>query len=150
MNSDALVRIFFTRGEGLISWFIRFQTFGNYAHVGFLLPDGTTIEARSVKGVHRGMKPKDAEVYEISGLTADQSGAIIREAMKRRGSKYDYLAVLRFVSRRNSERNGRWFCSELVLDVCRAAGVNLLHPRTHEWRVSPSILPMSPLLEKCE
>lgn len=80
-------------------------------------------------------------------LSPDRSkaGVAIGFAMAQVGKKYDYLGVARFVTRRPSKGNEKWFCSELVFEAFRRAGVNLFH-RIEAWEVSPSMISYSPLL----
>ena len=146
------VKVFMSTADGLLSRLIRWQTRGDYSHAGFLLPDGTIIDSEWGHGVrhimHHPESYKRFDVYTIKDLTPIQSGELHRLLLADVGKvKYDYLAVLRFVSRRKMKLNDLAFCSEYVLEKCRKIAIYLFHKRTHAWRVSPSVLPMSLGLE---
>jgi uncharacterized protein YycO len=63
------------------------------------------------------------------------------------GKKYDYVSILRFLTRssRGRKDNGKWFCSELAFVAAQKAGVDLLH-FIHPVEVSPGHFILSPLL----
>jgi hypothetical protein len=58
---------------------------------------------------------------------------------------YDYLSVLRFVTKSPARENGRWFCSEFVFKFLADAGMRLLL-RIPSAEVAPSHIPLSPWL----
>jgi uncharacterized protein YycO len=135
-------------GRGLISTLIRWQSRGDYSHAALLMPDGQIVESwqgagvrvktlGDWEGIHR---------YTIPGMTSDQWDDAIAYALAQVGSGYDYLGVLRFITRHPSPANDRWFCSELVYTALRHAGVDLFQ-RIEPWAVSPGLLAISPRME---
>lgn len=136
---------------GLISAFIRWQSRSPYSHASLLFSDGVVIESKEFKGVHSLPKldpPKGSRVqlYKVN-CTPRQEHAVRSFMQSQDGKGYDYLAVLRFISRTPVEhwQKHRWFCSEIVFYALRLAGILLLI-NVEPWEVSPEILSLSPLL----
>lgn len=146
MMTTLQVAIF--RGIGMISALIRWQTRSPYSHAAVMFDDGEIIESWPGKGVQllpalkRGTD--GIEFFDVP-VSTGQKQAITTWLLAQLGRKYDYVGVLRFVSRRKATDGPRWFCSELVFEAFRQAGVDLL-ARTQAWEVSPGLLARSPLL----
>lgn len=140
-------RVLLFRGRGAISTVVRWQTRSVYSHAALLLPDGRILESWQGSGVRiRELSDwSGIDRFRVAGITASQWGRAISFAEDQVGSGYDYISVLRFVSRRNAPENGRWFCSELVAAALQVAGVQLL-ARVDPAEVSPAMLSWSPLL----
>lgn len=139
-------RILLYRGKGLIGQFIRWQTRGDYAHAAVQVCPNSMIEAKEGQGVRRtvvGIGEHDA--FEVPCMTADQWLGALAFLHEQLGKPYDYLGVLRFISRSPAGGRQSWFCSELVFAAALAAGVRLLE-RVEPWAVSPHMLSVSPLL----
>lgn len=136
------------RGRGIISTLIRWQSRGPYSHAAILLPDGQIVESWQGSGVRtkRLTDWTDIDAYLIPEMSRGQWKTAIRYALSQVGKKYDYLGVARFVTRRPSRDNDKWFCSELVYRALQEAGINLFE-RIEPWAVSPAMLAYSPLLE---
>jgi uncharacterized protein YycO len=136
------------RGRGILSTLIRWQSRGKYSHAAILLPNGRIVESWQGSGVRiKKLKDwRDIDAFAVPGMTTAQWDDAIEFAIGQVGKGYDYLGVLRFVSRRPSPENERWFCSELVFDALRHAGVDLFE-RIEGWAVSPGLLEISPRLE---
>ncbi len=147
------MKLAFYQGISLISKLIRWQTRGLYSHVAFLFDDGTVIEAWEEGGVlhnatlsMRHTPGTVVDIFEFS-TTIEQETAITKFLRAQLGKKYDYLAVARFISRRNVQFDeSKWFCSELAYCGAKVAGIELLK-RTEGWKISPDALSHSPLLE---
>ena len=134
------VKILQFQGVSLISRLIRFQTRSKYSHTALLTSDNTVIEAWHKGGVQ--------EVASISTLhtpgtivdvfdftwNVDEEG-IEEFARKQVGCSYDFLAILRFLSRRSYTENKKWFCSELIASATEYAGYPLI--RLPSYEVSP-------------
>lgn len=150
LSSDKnLVRVALFRGKGIISALIRWQTWSKYSHAAIVMPDGYIVEAwHTGPGVRRKLPSSTdgVDIFNIQGLTEDQSAIAEKFALDQIGTKYDYFGVFRFLNRRKVGDNGRWFCSELVYAALKNAGVHLLSPDTEPSRVSPGLLGRSPLL----
>lgn len=62
--------------------------------------------------------------------------------------KYDYLAILGFIFRRNWKDSNRWICSELIAHVCNQLGIPLLANIYDESVLSPRDISLSPYLTR--
>lgn len=144
------VHILLYRGRGLLNALIRWQTRGAFAHAAIWV-DGTVYESKQWKGVlKRKSTPEDdiaAQRFEVAHLTGNDTAVaeMVAWLEKHVGKPYDYLSVLRFLSRRQEScaSRGKWFCSELVFAALQKAGVQILR-RTQPWEVSPQLLCRSP------
>lgn len=156
------MRILLHSGPGFISRAIRFQTRSAWNHASLLFDDRYVIEAREFKGVVRTpvsdiIKAMTKEprlrvaVYDFAEpLTETEIERARQHAENQLGLPYDYGAVFRFISRRASVINGRWFCSELVTEVANMA-TRPLFRETAAWEVSPGLIPRTPVLVyRCE
>lgn len=142
-------RVLLFRGRGIISALIRWQTRSVYSHAAILMPDGNIIESWQGEGV-RTKKLTDwsnIDQFEVVGMTREQWIYAIEFARLQIGRGYDYLGVIRFVSRKSLPANKRWFCSELVFAALKQVGVSLLE-RIDAGEVSPGLLANSPLLKE--
>lgn len=135
------------KGSGILSWLIRAQTRSKFSHTALHLRTGKIIDSQYPDGVKcRPFEQRDdVRVFTVNGVTAEQWNKVFEFARAKIGRPYDWLAVFRFVSRRQCQYNGKWFCSELVFAAFKMAGINLLE-RTEPWEVSPGMLSRSPLL----
>ena len=146
-------KILLFRGQGVFSKMIKWQTNGNYSHAAILRPDGRIIEAWHKPAKVRLRGPlqswKNVEAYDVDGMTDEQWGKAIAWAEKQIGKKYDFGGVFRFVTRWRKEQDEKWFCSELVFQAVKEAGVDLLS-RIQCSQVSPTVLSFSPMLKKSD
>lgn len=145
IESPYLGQVLLFRGRGLISTLIRWQTRGYYSHAAIRVSENECIEAWQGAGV-RMKRITDWAGIDIFDVDATPRQKIIAAnyAAQQIGKGYDYLGVLRFVSRRQRNNPERFFCSELVAAAFEHAGSFLL--RAEPWRISPSGLATSPLL----
>lgn len=147
---DGIPAILLFCGRGAVSRLIRFQTRGEYSHAAILRPDGRIIESWMGDGV-RVKRPKDwdcIDAFYVPDMTPEEGARAISYAQEQMGSKYDWLAVIRFVSRdRLPDAPTRWFCSELAFAAFSYAGHELFS-RTAAYEVSPDLLKRSPLLKR--
>jgi uncharacterized protein YycO len=144
------------KGKGWIGKVIQWQTRSPYSHASVLLEDGSVVESREFKGVRHvasavAFAGEAVDFFRLWNVTQRQEIAIEHRLMAQVGKKYDYLAVARFLTRRDAEDVGRqqWFCSELVFWACLKEGVQLLS-RVRPWAVSPGLLALSPNLVKAD
>jgi len=142
----------FFRGTGPIGLAIRWQTRGIYSHVGWICKDGTIIEAWQMGGVLHSSHPfvlhgtdTKIDVFAVRGLTSEESARIELFLRNQLGAGYDFLGILRFLSRVNRNNYDRWFCSELVAEACEESGRPLL--KTEAFRISPGTLSWSTELD---
>ena len=142
-------RILLFRGKGFISWGIRTQTRSQYSHAAILMPDGRIVEAWQGAGAGVQIKTLDdytgIDAFIVKGMNDTEWRLAIDYALSQVGSKYDYWAIVRFISRPSMPTNDKWFCSELVFASLARAGINLLE-RITASEVSPGLLSFSPIL----
>lgn len=133
------------RGRSLLSRLIRWHTRSPYSHAAWICGDGQCLEAwsggvRKVESVSEQHKPRTwVEYYAVEGMTPEMRDAAERFLTTQLGRPYDTWGIIGFITRRGRHPNGKWFCSELVFEACRVAGVELL-ARTEAWEVSPGML----------
>lgn len=146
------MRIALYRGKGIVSRLILWQSRGKFSHAAVVMADDSVIESREFKGVQKRahFKPVEGQetvkIFDVS-TTLTQEGMIMDFLNKQLGKSYDYLSILRFITREDTNRytTNTWFCSELVFAAFQHAGINLL-ARIEPWAVSPGQLATSPLL----
>jgi len=139
------------KGKSWISKAIQWQTRGEYSHVAVQTRKGI-IEAWHSPSKVRVIRDwgdghsKGTEVDLFIVYCSPMQEQIITEFLLGEvGKKYDFVGVLRFMSRRNKNNPDRWFCSELVFAAFAAAGVDLLK-RIQAYQVAPVTLVTSPEL----
>jgi len=105
---------------------------------------GGVQEVDSISTLHTpGTK---VDVFEF---TWKVDGELVEEfARKQVGCKYDFLAILRFLSRRPYSENKKWFCSELIASAAEYAGYPLI--RLPSYEVSPRDIAASAKLRYVE
>jgi uncharacterized protein YycO len=145
------MRILAYQGKSIISKLIKLQTRSPYSHVAVQLDDETVIETWGLVGVRHVASPKEAHnpntmIHAFEVIPEYDQELVLKFLKSQLGKKYDYRAIVRFLTRRDSPLDNRWFCSELVLTAFRKAGVDLLAriPASH---TSPRDIVMSPLLK---
>ena len=126
------IKILQFQGVSLISRLIRFQTRSKYSHTALLTSNDTVIEAWHKGGVQEVESPSTLHtagtVVDVFDFTWKVDAEAIEEfARKQIGCRYDFLAILRFLSRRSYAENDRWFCSELIASACERAGSSLVN-----------------------
>jgi uncharacterized protein YycO len=150
------VKLAFYRGKSFISQLIKWQTFGEYSHVGVVLRDDSIVEAWHVGGVLRNPSISSAhtpgtvvDLYDIPDLQPDVEGRIEYLLLQQVGCGYDFRGVLRFLTRAGLQdaHPNKWFCSELASYAFRACGFPLLRKDIPPFKVSPFGLSSSPLIE---
>ena len=147
------MRLIFTNSNTIGSWLIRWQTNGQWSHVGIVDErNGVVIEAIWPKGVRiteiAEVKERSSEwaIYDVSAshTSADSDYTALHWAYSQSGKPYDTLGVLGIGFRRNWESSDKWWCSELVAKACLEAGINLINvPLT---RITPEDIRQSPLV----
>lgn len=143
--------IVFYRGTSMLSRAIRWFTRSHYSHVAYEQSNGNLIEAwtHGVRMVADYATDHTAgtavEWYRVEGVTPEQRERAETFMRKQLGKKYDVRGILGFLRHRDIENQERWFCSELVFEAFRQAGVELL-ARVPAFKVSPGDLNQSPRL----
>ena len=153
-QSMSKLHIALFRGTSLVSRVIKWQTRSMYSHAAFYWPDTqTVVEAWHIGGVRQGCihaahTPGTIVDYYSVDLPEERSEEeVYLWLMGQVGKAYDYRGVLKFISRRKAAiKEGKWFCSELVMSGCAHANVHLLL-RIANAEVSPGQVALSPLLK---
>ncbi len=143
------MRILQYRGKSLISKAIRFQTRSPYSHTAVQLDDGRVAEAWHIGGFQINANPwtvhsagTEIDVYGIYGRYNHER--VERWLLDQEGKSYDFLAVWRFLSRRDHPDDDKLDCSEAAILAFRVGGLNLLSgPAGH---ISPRDVVLSPHL----
>lgn len=140
-------------GTGVVSRLIRWQQRTDVSHISVIDNDDSLIEAREFHGVVQTRTLQDAQNEQ----RVDVLEVLVRPECRERalawarsqiGKRYDYLSILRFVTRKqNRKDNGKWFCSEFAYVAAEKAGVALLR-RIAPAEVSPGHFVLSPLLHE--
>jgi uncharacterized protein YycO len=147
-----------TGGTGLFARLIRWFSRSDVHHVSLWRWDATDVrggeivEAMEGYGVRR--LPADAYAAARAAgrirclsfrepLSPAETATLWAAASAEIGRGYDWLGVIRFVSRRRQDGHPqKWFCSELVAAACTAAGRPLFHAKP-AWQVLPADLAYS-------
>ena len=157
------MRYILVKGTGIVSKLIRWQTRGQYSHAALLFSDNVVIESRerhydiATKKHTSGVQKVSFDywkqligdapftVFDVEPITNDDESKIRAFAESQIGKPYDYLGVLRFITRKNyqSQPDDKWWCSELVFQAI--AEVVLLFANTEGWWVNPDLLQRTPL-----
>lgn len=137
------------QGIGKESIAIRWLTRSDYSHVALEMRNGDVIEAwtsgvRLVKSLSQQHTPGTVvDVFSYGEpLSAAQEAKAENFLYDQLGKKYDFIGVLRFITRRPATDEGRWFCSELATEVAGAVGRPLFF-NTKSWEVPPGWVPRS-------
>jgi len=142
------------KGRGVMSRLIEWQTRGDYSHAAIFDDDTNTLyESWQSDGVHK--KPNwsahdDPTVDFFKFAHTRAEAKIIRGFLEAQlGKKYDWLGVLRFVSRTQlrPDAKEKWFCSELVTAALASANI-FLFKNTTPCEVSPDLIKRSAILSK--
>lgn len=140
------MKVAFYLGNGFISKSIEFFTRSPYSHVAILWEDGSVFEAWPIKGVVHSKslgslhKKTEIDIFEVK-TTPEQDQVILKFLNDQLGKGYDYLGFLGFVFNWTGERK-KWFCSELVFEAFKIAGIFLLE-RLKAFKVYPALLSYS-------
>ena len=141
----------FYRGISLVSKAIKWFTRSNYSHVSYIDGSGQVYEAwppraRITPSYNVGHAAGTIIDLYRCPMSPTQEATMVAYLTGCIGIKYDFAGVLGFISRRaGAQRQDKLFCSEMIVDACRAAGVILIE-RTPSYAISPGHLSTSPLL----
>lgn len=136
-----MVKLIFSTSDDLVSRAIRLYTWGDWSHVGVLLPDNTVIDSTlTYKGVSQRsleqFQSEDSkwEIIEHQGLSEELIGFMKQQI----GKPYDFTGILGLPFRKDWENDDRWFCSELIAWAAKQAGTPIINKDA--WRVTPQDL----------
>jgi len=117
------------KGTSWISKAIRWQTRSPYSHSALMFGVGTVYEAWQKGGVsqvkslgtnHTPGTIVDLFEFDCAGHAKNEMALFLLAHI---GDPYDFSSVLRFATHRPAYKNGKWFCSELVLTALQAGGL---------------------------
>lgn len=144
------------RGVSRTSRLIRWWTRSEYSHAALILDDGRIVEAwhkplltggavRVIMDLSDGHTPNTpVDIFDLTGLTYQQAAVAKSFALLQLGKKYDWGAILGFITRTQSTGNqDKWDCSELIYAALSAAGYQLLD-YMNPCEASPGDLARSP------
>ena len=106
---------------------------------------GSVRHVASISASHTPGTPVDVYEYNFPlSLTEIQqfAGFLVSQL----GKPYDYLSIIRFLTRERGRLDNKWFCSELAFQASVVVGYPLLK-NVPAWKVPPAWIPMSPLLK---
>lgn len=142
------------KGRGVMSRLIEWQTNGDYSHAALLDEDNNTLyESWQTAGVRKKINWSVSDDPTVDFFkfahTKAEADAIRSFAESQLGKKYDWLGVVRFVSRTQlrPDAKEKWFCSEFVTAALAAAGIDLFK-NTEPNEVPPDLIKRSVVLSK--
>lgn len=143
------MKILAYQGTSLISKAIRLQTRSKYSHIAVMLSDGQVIEAWHKGGVQLSPSPSTLHApgtkVDVFRIDAEFDEATAERFLhEQKGKKYDFKSVARFMSRRKTRHNDKYFCSELAEFALMFGGLLLLNGNPSEH--SPRDTALSPYL----
>ena len=139
-------------GKSLISKLIQSATLSKYSHSAIADSDGFVVEAWEKKGVDLVASPWENHTkntpVNVYVIDAKNPLAIWNEALSHTGDRYDYYSILGFLPVLRhfwSDAPRAWFCSHLVEHCCRKGGSPLFSQETPLYKISPGLIPYSPV-----
>ena len=138
-----MIRVAAYKGKSWVSKAIKWQTWGNYSHIGIILPDGKIVEAwqgtnnvRIINHLGDGhAKGTEVDIYHVP-MTDEQEHKFTQEALSCVGKKYDYWGIVGFLARKHYANDDKFFCSELFAHCCKVAGTPYFR-FVEPYKVSP-------------
>lgn len=146
------LQLLFFRGKSPVSQAIKLFTWGEYSHVAVLNKSkGRIIEAWT-PGVtnnslaEHGHRPgTEVDIFDINQYYGPKTWDTFEQEV---GKNYDYLGIFGFLTRARSQRDDRWFCSEMVFSVLARNRCLLLN--CPAYKVDPTLLSYSPYLKQVD
>ena len=141
--------------RGPVSAAIRWRTWSQYSHASWLPygASGPVWEATYPEGVRHCDTLRETakagarvDVFDLPGMPGWQRNMVTEFFASQLGKQYDLRGILAFVSRRDTQDQDKWFCSEIVHAACTAAGLPLFGDNSRPWKTSPGMLLLSPKL----
>ncbi|TLX54853.1 hypothetical protein DN824_20435 [Stutzerimonas nosocomialis] len=132
------MKVIFSTGPHLGSWFLRTVMFSEWSHCGVIMEDGqTVIEASSKYGVVETPIERFTRYGEwaIQDVPVPDEAAAYDAAREQIDTEYDWLGLWGLAISREWHSPAKWFCSELV-QHCKVRG-GLIDLRYEQWRVTP-------------
>lgn len=167
MNNNPSIYLIFHKAYDVTSTTICYLTRSVYSHVSLIITNGDindisefsnlyAYSARPLEGTYmklfnyeiNGLQDSDYDVYKI---TKDINIELLMESLnKKLYKKYDYAAIFGYIFRMFLNDKDKWFCSEMVYESIKDAGLDLLNYKAiekNETIITPKELSLSPYLE---
>jgi uncharacterized protein YycO len=141
------------RGDDWIGRFIRFILNVDVSHVSIMVADDLMVESlsRGVKLSKYSTRNTKSYILRCPKLTDEQRVKLIYDVMNSIAVKYDYKLFFGILINRvfglkvNWDDKSKYICVELIVELYRQLGINLL-PREPDQEIVPSDLLNSPEL----
>jgi len=135
--------IVFFKNKSFISKAIKWFTTSNWSHVGCMIDyNNNMIEATWPRVKISNISSYKGCEYAVlrlkQNLTDEQKIKILDFLKDKIDKRYDWRGIISFVIKSNYQNKNWFFCSELVIEAYRAAGIELLRKET-QW-VTPQDL----------
>jgi len=168
-NITTKAYILASKGISFVSKLIRkYQRNYPYTHIAYILDLDIKDNPLVIEAWHTPMKPSikfpfvdgggvynyrfnvnhtpgtEFSVFSVN-VTIEQKNKIETFLFKQLGKKYDYKGILGFATYSELQDKDRWFCSELVFEAFKQAGIELLR-NIPSYKVSPRLFLLSPFL----
>lgn len=137
--------LMFSTTDSIGSAFLRWAQRCRFSHVEAVFPDYNIGARSSGVGRYTDVLYERREFAYIE-CTEDQSLRFRKYMEDRVGGKYDWRAYLGFMFFKKSQHPERWFCSELILEALRHAGISVVE-RTPAWFSTPRDFVISPAVK---
>ena len=133
--------VIYSRNHHLGSYLIRVASwFGPWSHSAVITAEGTVIEARGLTGVREVPMVEfmgRATQSEVVWIECPDPAAAVAFAREQIGKRYDFGAILGFITRRNWADRQCWECTELVEAALVAGGRERWRERV--YRIHPTM-----------
>lgn len=142
--------IIFSRDHSLVGLGIRALTASKWSHVDMMFADGTMIGATSKAGVERTTletRQKEVSAMQVCRIVLPDEEKAQRFAEAQVGKRYDWGGCFGTVLRNSWQDEDKWFCSELVAQVCEEGGNRIISANHYVSRVTPDRVDWAPQLE---
>lgn len=133
-----MIKLFFSDNHLPASYAIKFLTWSEYSHVGFILDDENLLDSTFMAGGVKIRKIEDVKKHSSKFLVREYpriSSDAINWAKSQLNKPYDLTAIIGIPFHRNWQDESKWFCSELVAWACLKAGTPIVNKES--WRITP-------------
>jgi hypothetical protein len=124
--------------SGMSDWLAQCTLYEAWGSV--MPPRGSIYKRRGIAEGHTPNTKIDLYTVTCDGFKAHD---FLEEQV---GKKYDFRALISFLTRRDRQREDAWICSELGFMAALQGGTRLLE-RIEAYAVSPGLLNLSPVMK---
>ena len=141
-----MIKVAQYKGKSLTSKLIKLTSHGKYSHTAIILPHGDIVEAwegtdnvRIIKNLSEGHTPgTEVDIYTID-IPSELERDFIEFVLSQVGKPYNKWGLIAFyLNRLRFNREGEWFCSQLLVGACHSIGQYLWGSETKSWQISPT------------